>query len=104
MSFPSNPSSVPSRPSRTILSRRLRGSGYFRDAAWPMRLCRRTFPGDNAAGHVMKLIVQPEGGIGPILTAISRATRAIDIVIFRLDCRSVTQSLEAAVRRGVHVR
>lgn len=52
----------------------------------------------------MKLIVQPEGGIGPILTAISRATQAIDIVIFRLDCRSVTRSLEAAVRRGVQVR
>ena len=52
----------------------------------------------------MRLIVEPEGGIGPILTAIARATRAIDIVIFRLDCRSVTRSLEAAVRRGVHVR
>jgi len=52
----------------------------------------------------MKLIIQPEGGIGPILTAIARAKRAIDIVIFRLDCRSVTAALEAAVRRGVEVR
>ena len=52
----------------------------------------------------MKLIVQPEGGIGPVLTAIDRAKRAIDIVIFRLDCRSVTRGLEAAVRRGVIVR
>jgi phosphatidylserine/phosphatidylglycerophosphate/cardiolipin synthase-like enzyme len=52
----------------------------------------------------MKLIVQPEGGIGHILTAIAKAKTAIDIVIFRLDCRSVTRSLEAAVRRGVAVR
>jgi phosphatidylserine/phosphatidylglycerophosphate/cardiolipin synthase-like enzyme len=52
----------------------------------------------------MKLIVQPEGGIGPILDAIARAKSGIDIVIFRLDCRSVTRSLEAAVERGVVVR
>jgi len=52
----------------------------------------------------MKLIVEPEGGIGPILSAIAHAKTAIDIVIFRLDCRSVTRSLEAAVRRGVAVR
>jgi cardiolipin synthase len=52
----------------------------------------------------MKLIVEPEGGIGPILRAIAQARTAIDIVIFRLDCRSVTHELEAAVRRGVAVR
>ena len=52
----------------------------------------------------MKLIVEPEGGIGPVLSAIAQAKSAIDIVIFRLDCRSVTRSLEAAVRRGVAVR
>jgi len=52
----------------------------------------------------MKLIVEPEGGIGPILDAIAQAKTAIDIVIFRLDCRSVTRGLEAAVRRGVAVR
>lgn len=52
----------------------------------------------------MKLIVEPEGGIGPILAAIARARESIDIVIFRLDCRSVTKSLEAAVERGVEVR
>lgn len=52
----------------------------------------------------MKLIVQPEGGIGHILNAIARAQSAIDIVIFRLDCRSVTRALEAAVQRGVVVR
>ena len=52
----------------------------------------------------MKLIVEPEGGIGPILSAIAGARTAIDIVIFRLDCKSVTRGLEAAVGRGVAVR
>jgi len=52
----------------------------------------------------VKLIVEPEGGIGPVLRAIADAKTAIDIVIFRLDCRSVTRSLEDAVRRGVTVR
>jgi cardiolipin synthase len=52
----------------------------------------------------MKLIVEPEGGIDPILDAIAQAKTAIDIVIFRLDCRSVTRGLEAAVQRGVVVR
>lgn len=52
----------------------------------------------------MKLIVEPEGGIGPILSAIANARRTIDIVIFRLDCKSVTRGLEEAVARGVLVR
>ena len=52
----------------------------------------------------VRLIVEPEGGIMPILDAINNAKDTIDILIFRLDCRSVTKSLKAAVRRGVAVR
>jgi cardiolipin synthase len=52
----------------------------------------------------MRLIVEPEGGIMPILDAINDAKDTIDILIFRLDCRSVTKGLKAAVRRGVAVR
>lgn len=52
----------------------------------------------------MDLIVEPEGGINPILDAIAHARRSIDIVIFRLDCKSVTRGLEAAVARGIQVR
>ncbi len=54
--------------------------------------------------ETVKLIVEPEGGIDPILRAIAEATSAIDILIFRLDCHSVTSALEDAVRRGVVVR
>jgi len=52
----------------------------------------------------MKLIVQPDSGIAPVLTAIKQAKKTIDILIFRLDRRDVAQALEGAVARGVIVR
>src|SRR6266851_1352686 len=52
----------------------------------------------------MKLIVQPDVGIAPIVTAIKQAKKSIDILIFRLDRSEITQALEAAVSRGVRVR
>src|SRR5580765_7306771 len=52
----------------------------------------------------MKLIVQPEAGIGPIVNAIKQAKRSINILIFRLDRSEIAHALEAAVGRGVRVR
>jgi phosphatidylserine/phosphatidylglycerophosphate/cardiolipin synthase-like enzyme len=52
----------------------------------------------------MKLIVQPDAGIAPIVTAIKQAKKSIDILIFRLDRFEVAHALEAAVSRGVRVR
>jgi cardiolipin synthase A/B len=52
----------------------------------------------------MKLIVQPEDGVTPILTALNRAARSIDIVIFRFDRFEIERALKAAVVRGVAVR
>ena len=52
----------------------------------------------------MKLIVQPDAGIGPIVTTIKQAKKSIDILIFRLDRSEITKALEAAVSRGVRVR
>ncbi len=51
----------------------------------------------------MKLTVQPEAGIDPVLRAIRHAKRSIDIVIFRLDIQEVVTALSAAVQRGVAV-
>ena len=51
-----------------------------------------------------KLIIEPDSGINPVLRAIATATQTIDILIFRLDCKSVTQYLEEAIDRGVVVR
>jgi phosphatidylserine/phosphatidylglycerophosphate/cardiolipin synthase-like enzyme len=52
----------------------------------------------------MRLIVQPDEGIEPVLHAISRARRTLDVSIFRLDHADVTKALKAAVARGVAVR
>jgi cardiolipin synthase A/B len=52
----------------------------------------------------MRLIVQPDEGIEPVLHAISRARRTLDVSIFRLDHGDVTKALKAAVARGVVVR
>ena len=52
----------------------------------------------------MKLIVQPEAGIVPVVQAIRAAKRCIDICIFRFDRAEVEKALGAAVGRGVRVR
>lgn len=52
----------------------------------------------------MKLITQPEAGTRPLLAAVRRARKTIDIVIFRFDLEDLEQELDAAVKRGVVVR
>jgi cardiolipin synthase A/B len=52
----------------------------------------------------MKLLVQPDDGITPVLRAITHATTSIYIVIFRFDFPQVGQALAKAVDRGVPVR
>jgi cardiolipin synthase A/B len=51
----------------------------------------------------MKLLVQPDDGIRPLVKAISGATRSIQIVIFRFDQREIERALANAVTRGVCV-
>ena len=52
----------------------------------------------------MKLIVEPDAGVAPILTAIKSARKSIDVLIFRLDRMDVAEALAAAVKRSVAVR
>ena len=52
----------------------------------------------------MKLIVQPEAGVVPIVHAIKSARKWIDILIFRFDRGEIEKALAAAVQRGVKVR
>ena len=52
----------------------------------------------------MKLIIQPDDGVAPIVQAIDKARKTIDIVIFRFDRSDVERALHAAVERGVVVR
>lgn len=52
----------------------------------------------------MKLIIEPDDGLTPLLRAVKAAKKSIDIVIFRLDRLELEKALEAAVARGVMVR
>jgi len=51
----------------------------------------------------MELIVQPEDGLTPILTAIKKAKSRIELTIFRFDRNELQNALEQAVTRGVKV-
>jgi len=52
----------------------------------------------------VKLIIQPADGIAPLVKAIHKATKNIDIVIFRFDRAEVEEALKKAITRGVKVR
>jgi len=52
----------------------------------------------------MRLIVQPEDGVVPMVTAIRAAKKSIDMPIFRLDHIEVDKAIKSAVKRGVIVR
>jgi cardiolipin synthase A/B len=52
----------------------------------------------------VKLIIEPDDGIKPLLQGVKGARKTIDIVIFRFDRTELEKALEAAVVRGVAVR
>jgi cardiolipin synthase A/B len=52
----------------------------------------------------VKLIVQPDAGVAPIVKAIKGAKKTLDIVIFRFDRPEIEKALAQAVDRGVNVR
>jgi cardiolipin synthase A/B len=51
----------------------------------------------------MELIIQPKDGLTPLVSAIKKATKQIEITIFRFDLRELQRALESAVTRGVRV-
>lgn len=52
----------------------------------------------------MKLLIQPEAGIAPLVDAIKRARKTVDIAIFRFDLHELEKALTTAVAGRVHVR
>ena len=51
----------------------------------------------------MKLIIQPDEGVQPLVKAINKAKQRIEIVIFRFDRPEIERALANAVNRGVFV-
>jgi len=51
----------------------------------------------------VKLLIQPEEGVMPLVKAIASARRSVHIAIFRFDQREIERALANAVSRGVSV-
>ena len=51
----------------------------------------------------MKLIIQPNDGAAPIVSAVKNAKKSVDIVVFRFNHAGIEAALKAAVNRGVNV-
>jgi cardiolipin synthase len=64
----------------------------------------RTLLRPSLRGQRVDLIVEPVDGLEPILRAIKRASRSLELIIFRFDLKEVEKALEAAVARGIPVR
>ena len=52
----------------------------------------------------MKLMIQPETGIAPLVSAIKQARKTVDIAIFRFDLTELEKALTAAASGRVRVR
>jgi cardiolipin synthase len=52
----------------------------------------------------VKLIIQPDDGAAPVIRAIDKAKKTIDVVIFRFDRTDIENAIHAALKRGVVVR
>ena len=52
----------------------------------------------------MELIVHPDDGLKPVLSAVENAQSSLDIAIFRFDLKPLEKAIEGAVKRGVKVR
>jgi phosphatidylserine/phosphatidylglycerophosphate/cardiolipin synthase-like enzyme len=51
----------------------------------------------------VRLIIEPADGVAPLLSAIRRAKKSIEIAVFRLDRRDIETALTDAAARGVRV-
>ena len=51
----------------------------------------------------MKLLIQPEDGVAPLVAAIKKAKKRVDIVVFRFDRAEIETALKDAAERGVSV-
>jgi cardiolipin synthase len=51
----------------------------------------------------MKLLIQPEDGVAPLVAAIKKAKKSVDIVVFRFDRAEIETALKDAAERGVSV-
>src|SRR5437016_1261581 len=87
-----------------------RESNWFRGILVSLSRCSRRcccglWPRATATSwrpHV-KLLIQPGGGIAPLLKGINSAKRSVEIAIFRFNLAEIETALTHAAKRGVPV-
>ncbi|MGD0831449.1 MAG: phospholipase D-like domain-containing protein [Terracidiphilus sp.] len=67
-------------------------------------ICELHERGHSESGLTMKLLIQPDDGVEPIVRALGRAKKSIQILVFRIDRNEVENALLEAVQRGVAVQ
>jgi cardiolipin synthase len=77
-------------------------NAYARRRQQPSR--RQTAARRPTTPQQLALITEPAAGVGPILTAITRAHTSVELVMYELEDTNVESALVAAEHRGVHVR
>jgi phosphatidylserine/phosphatidylglycerophosphate/cardiolipin synthase-like enzyme len=60
--------------------------------------------GYSESGLLVKLMLQPDDGIEPVVRALGRAKKSIQILVFRVDRNELEKALLDAVERGVAVQ
>src|ERR1700680_811323 len=56
-----------------------------------------------AKGGNVKLIIQPEDGPAPLLSALKSAKKSVEVAIFRFDRADIETTLKTIVAKGVKV-
>jgi len=80
------------------------GLNAFSADEWIQRSpTHRSGEGRDSRGFPMKLIIEPEHGVAPILCAIQSAQESIELTIFRSDRKDIETALASAASRGVKV-
>jgi len=51
----------------------------------------------------VKLIIEPNDGVGPLLAAVKSAKKRVEIAVFRFDRKDLETALKAAAAKGVRV-
>jgi hypothetical protein len=63
----------------------------------------RASPPETNENAAVKVLIQPDEGIAPVLAGIEGVKKTIEIVIFRFDRGEIEKALKAAAARGVFV-
>lgn len=67
-------------------------------------IVRNELPQSSQVNGNLKIIIEPDEGVAPILDLIKSATKSVDLVMYQMTDKEISDALIAAHTRGVNVR